>query len=84
MEARVKERLYRLVDGLPEGALDTAEHVLETLSTSDDPVVRALINAPEEDEPPSDEDRAALEEGRAALEAGDLVSNAELCEELGL
>ncbi len=83
MEAKVRERLYRLVDGLPEQAVDTAEHLLETLSDSDDPVVRALMDAREDDGPTSDEDRAALEEGRAALEAGDIVSDDVVRKELG-
>jgi hypothetical protein len=84
MEANVKERLYRLVDGLPDGAVDTVEHFLESLSNPDDPVVRALMDAPKDDEPLTDEDRVALEEAQAAIEAGDVVSDEALREELGL
>lgn len=83
MEAKVRERLYRLVDGLPERAVHTAEHLLETLSDSGDPVVRALMNAREDDGPMSGEDQAALEEGRTALEAGDIVSDDVVRKELG-
>ncbi len=72
MEAGAKERLYRLVDQLPDGEVPTAERFLACLAGLDDPLVRALLNAPEVDEPLSDEDREALEEGRRALESGDV------------
>jgi len=84
MEAKAKERLYRLIDRVPEGEIHTAERFLEYLASSDDPLLRALINAPEDDEPLSDADREALEEGRRALEAGDIVSHEELRKAIGL
>jgi len=84
MEAKVKERLHELVDRIPEGEVHTAERFLEYLTTSDDPVMRALRNAPEDDEPLTDEDHEALEEGRRALAAGDVVSDEELRAELGI
>ena len=84
MEAKAKERLHRLIDEIPEGEVHTAERFLEYLTTADDPVLRALMNAPEDDEPVTDEDREALEEGRAALAAGDVITDEELSAELGL
>jgi predicted transcriptional regulator len=84
MEAKAKERLYRLVDRIPEDEVHTAERFLEYLANSDDPLVRALMNAPEDDEPLSDADREALEEGRRALEAGEVVSHEELRKAIGL
>lgn len=85
MEANAKERLYRLVDRIPEGEVRTAERFLEFLaSKDDDPLVRALMNAPAMDEPLSEEDRQALEEGRRALEAGEVVSHEELRKAIGL
>ncbi|HEX9885343.1 MAG TPA: hypothetical protein VGA70_02605 [Longimicrobiales bacterium] len=85
MEAKAKERLYRLVDQIPEGEVHTAERFLEYLaSRDDDPLVRALRNAPDMDEPLSEEDREALEEGRKALEAGEVVSHEELRKAIGL
>jgi hypothetical protein len=84
MEAKAKERLYRLIDQIPEGEVHTAERFLEYLTTADDPVLRALMNAPEADEPLSDEDREALEEGRRALAEGDVVTDEELSAEFGL
>ena len=84
MEAKAKERLYRLVEQIPEGEVHTAERFLEYLAAADDPVMRALLNAPEDDEPLSAEDREALEEGRKALAEGDVVSDEELRAELGI
>jgi len=84
MEAKAKERLHRLIDQIPEGEVHAAQRFLEYLTTMDDPVLRALMNAPEDDEPLSDEDREALEEGRRALAEGDVVTDEELSAELGL
>lgn len=84
MEASAKERLHRLVDRVPEGEFHTAERFLEYLANSDDPVLRALMSAPEDDEPLTEADREALEEGRRALEAGDVVSHEELRKAIGL
>jgi predicted transcriptional regulator len=84
MDAKVKERLHELVDRIPEGEVHTAERFLEYLASSDDPLLRALMNAPEMNEPLSDADREALEEGRRALEAGDVVSHEELRKAIGL
>ena len=83
MEAGAKERLYRLVDQLPDGEVHTAERFLAYLAGLDDPLVRALVNAPEVAEPLSDEDREALEEGRRALESDDVVTDDEVHAELG-
>ena len=84
MKAEAKERLYRLVDQIPDGEVHTAERFLEYLASSDDPVLRALMSAPEDDEPLSDADREALEEGRRARAAGDVVTDEELRAELGI
>jgi hypothetical protein len=42
------------------------------------------MNAPEDDEPLSDEDREALDEGRRALAEGDVIGDEELRAELGI
>ncbi len=39
-----------------------------------DPVLRAFLEAPEDDEPLTDEDRAAIAEGKADVERGDVVA----------
>lgn len=81
----VKERLHQLVDELPEGRVAlAAERALTHLrQLGEDPVLRALMNAPYDDELESDEERAAVAEGLAALERGDVVPDEELRRELG-
>ena len=83
MEAKAKERLYRLIELIPEREIHAAERYLEYLAEHGDPFMGALLNAPKGDAL-SDEDREALEEGRAALAAGDVVTDEELRAELGI
>lgn len=55
-----REELRHLVDELPESELDTARRFLEYLRITADPVVRAFLDAPEDDEPTtSEEDESA-------------------------
>jgi hypothetical protein len=63
-----KERLHRFVDELSEQEADDALRVLT--GRRQDPVVRMLEDAPEDDEPFTDEDRAALDEAYAELDGG--------------
>ena len=84
METATKTRLHRLVDKLPEAEIHAAERFLEYLTEQADPLVTALSNAVEVDEPLTDDDRAALQEGRLALDAGDTVSDDELRSQLGI
>lgn len=63
----VKEKLYRLVNVLPETELVAAERYLEYLAHSADPVALALELAPDDDEPLTDRERAAI---RAGWEGG--------------
>ena len=84
METATKTRLHWLVDKLPDAEVHAAERYLEYLTEQADPLVTALSNAVEVDEPLTDDDRAALEEGRLALDAGDTVSDDELRTQLGI
>jgi hypothetical protein len=88
MEAKAKdarrERLHRLVDDMHEGELETVETFIEFVHERGDPVLRALLNAPYDDEPVTDEERAAIQEGLDALEAGDVFTMEEVEKELGL
>ncbi|MBI3965174.1 MAG: hypothetical protein HY329_06030 [Chloroflexi bacterium] len=63
-----KETLHRLVNQLPECALEEAERLLTLLA---DPVFRAFAEAPEDDELLTPEDVAALGEGKADLARGE-------------
>lgn len=80
----VKEKLYHLVNALPETELLAAERYLEYLAHSADPVALALELAPEDDEPVTDADRAAMAEARAELDAGLGIPSEQLKRELGL
>lgn len=84
MDAAPRERLHRLIDTLPAAELKAAQRYLEYLCEHGDPFILALVKAPEATEPLSNEDREALDEGRQALDAGDLVSDQELRDELGI
>jgi hypothetical protein len=79
-----KEALHALIDTLPDTKLDAARLYLEALRAEDDPVLQAFLNAPEDDEPETDEERAAVQEAREALARGDVYTLAEVSRELGL
>jgi predicted transcriptional regulator len=84
MEAKAKERLYRLVDRIPDGEVHTAERFLEYLSMSDDPVMRALMNAPEDDEPVTLAEQEAVREALEDIATGRVYPLEEVKRELGL
>ena len=57
-----KETLHRLVDELPERELTTATRFLEYLRNMDDPMVKALMEAPYDDEPMTAEEAEGADE----------------------
>ena len=78
-----KDYLHELINRLPENSTDAAGHFLEYLADTDDPVLRALWEAPIDDEPLSDEDRASLAAGWEDIKAGRIVTLEEVERELG-
>lgn len=50
-----REALHQLIDDLPEQDLPIATRVLEALRATGDPVLRALLSAPVDDEPDNDD-----------------------------
>ena len=70
-----KETLHKLVDLLPESEWEAVYRVLEERMAKHDPVLRAFLNAPEDDEPESEEERAAVEEAYEELRAGEELSH---------
>lgn len=73
-----KTDLHHLVDELPEAEVTVAKRFLEYLrDTHEDPVLRSLMAAPEEDEPVTAEDIAAIEQGRGDIRAGRYLTSAE-------
>jgi hypothetical protein len=79
-----KEELHRLVDELPETEGYAAKRFLEYLRNMGDPVLRAMLEAPEDDEPETEEERAAVAEAYEDFKAGRMVSHQELKREFGL
>lgn len=72
----VKERVYRLVDVLPEDKLPEAERLLESLLAAD-PLLDLLANAPEDDEIYTEEEQKRDEDALAAYQRGEYVPLAE-------
>ena len=60
----IKEDLHRLVDELPKKELPVAKRYLEYLRNMGDPVLRAFMEAPEDDEEETEEERALVQEAR--------------------
>ena len=65
-----RDELHTLLDAIPEDRLPAIREALERLA---DPLTLALLTAPEDDEPVTEEDLAALAEARAARERGDTI-----------
>jgi len=78
-----KEALHHLVDELPESELTSAHRLLEYLHSGADPVLRAFMAAPEDDEAETLEEAAAVREARERLAQGEVVTQEELARELG-
>lgn len=74
-----RERLHVIVEDLPESEVQAALRLLENLSHDEnDPVLKALQDAPPDDEPLTEEDAAALEEAWEDVRQGRLVSHEEV------
>ena len=67
-----KEKLRAAVEALSEEEAGDALRLLEY--RDEDPVIAAFRDAPEDDEPWTEDDEAAVAEGRADLAAGRTVS----------
>lgn len=76
-----REKLHRLVDELSEAELDPTLRLVET--QRHDPMLQALANAPEDDEPWTDDDEAAVAESRADVAAGLTLSHEEMLRKYG-
>ena len=70
----VKERLHGMIDRLPESELGAIEEYLNRFCGEHDPVLKAFMEAPEVDEPLSDEDIRAIEEAEEEIARGEYVS----------
>ncbi len=79
-----RDELYRLIDDLPEDELPTAKRFLQFLhGIGGDPLVRALVEAPWDDEPETPDELTAVQLARGEMARGEVVTDAELWEGLG-
>ena len=78
-----KATLHQLIEELPESELMTAERFLAYLRDMADPVRRALLTAPWDDEPETEEERQAVQEAREELARGETIPDADLWQRLG-
>lgn len=84
MEAKARDRLYRLVDRLPDEEVHAAERYLEYLAEQGDPFIRKLMNAPYDDEAVTEEEKAGVREAWADYKAGCTQTLDEVEKELDL
>lgn len=82
METRTKERLYRLVDKIPEGEVRAAERYLEYLGAHEDPFIQMLMKSPLDDEPVTEEEESGVREAWDDYRAGRVQTLKEVEEEL--
>lgn len=73
-----KEKLRRLVDELPDSELDAARRFLEYLRHRTDPLLRKLLEAPEDAEELSVEALAALGDAEEDFKAGRVIAHGEI------
>jgi hypothetical protein len=74
-----RDDLRAMLDAIPDERLTAAREALERLT---DPVLLAFLNAPDDDEPVTDEDLAAIAEGKADVAQGLTVPRADVLAEL--
>lgn len=77
-----RERLHWLVDQLKESEWPEVEEYLAVRAAGDDPVLRALLTAPEDDEPETDEEREAVREALEDIAAGRLIPHEQVRREV--
>ena len=82
--ATTRDALHRLVDELPKRELSAAWRYLEYLRNMGDPVLRAFLEAPEDDEPETEEERVSADEAWQEYQRGEAISADEAKHGLGL
>ena len=79
-----KATLHQIIEELPASELAAAGRFLAYLRDMADPVRRALLTAPWNDEPETEDERQAVQEARNELARGEVYPLAEVRRELGL
>lgn len=77
----LKQQAHALIERMAPGQVSAAVGLLEGML---EPLTRALLNAPYDDEPVSDEEMREIEAAHAAQDDGEWVSHEEVLAEYGL
>lgn len=85
MADAAKDRLHELVDALPESRFEAAKKALECLvNEACDPVLQAFLDAPEDDEPLTEDELKAIEQAEEDIRASRVKPWEQVKKELGL
>ena len=85
MGATDREYLHALIERMPAHLVPTATGVIEGLVKQEgDPVLRALAEAPVDDEPVTEADRRALDEAWEEVRRGETIPHEEIKREFGI
>ena len=79
-----KATLHQIIEEIPDSELVAAERFLSYLRDMADPVRRALLTAPWDDEPETEDERQAVQEARNELARGEVYPLDGVRRELGL
>lgn len=76
----IKKELYHMIDNLPEQELFTAKKFLGYLLSAyskitEDEFTSIFENAPEDDEPLTEDEILAVEESKIAIKRGEVISH---------
>lgn len=78
-----KERLYQLIDQIPESESSVVERFLEfVISRAKDHVLQAFLKAPYDDEPLTEQELEAIHEGEVQFIEGKYDNLADVTKEL--
>ena len=79
-----REELHNMIDFLPDSILEASGQAFLDFLKKEDPVLFALITAPEDDEPESEEERAAVDEVLEDIRTGraELIPHGEVVKRL--
>ena len=79
-----REDLHNMIDFLPDSILAAGGQAFLDFLKKEDQVLYALIVAPEDDEPETEEERAEVADAYADIAQGNVISHEELKQKLGL
>ena len=79
-----RQELKDLIDCVPTDELIAVKRYIQYIIDMQDPLLKKLADAPVDDEPLTNSDLAALKEAWEDVVAGNLISNDELKERLGI